>query len=108
MLAIGVGLMLTAGAVSYRDVNYITPMFTQLLLFLSPVAYGLDAVPSDLRNYYLLNPFTTIVEGCRWSLLGRGSLTGWAIAYTAVLALGVLIAGLAVFTRLESTFADVI
>jgi lipopolysaccharide transport system permease protein len=108
MFAMGIGLVLAAGSVSYRDVNYVTPMFTQLFLYLSPVAYGLTAVPAELRGWYLLNPLTTIIEGCRWSLLGSASLSGWAIAYTVVLAVSILAGGLAIFARLESSFADVI
>src|SRR6185295_20061388 len=56
VLAMGIGLVLTAIAVSYRDINYMTPVFTSLLLYLSPVAYSLEAVPADLRDLYLLNP----------------------------------------------------
>jgi lipopolysaccharide transport system permease protein len=105
VLAMGMGLVFTSVAVKYRDVNYVTTVFTSLLLYLSPVAY---AVPDDLRRYYLFNPLTTIVEGCRWSLLGQNSLTPWAIAYTVAVAVGALIMGAAVFTRLEWGFADVI
>jgi lipopolysaccharide transport system permease protein len=108
LLAMGVGLMLTAFAVTYRDVNYVTPIFTSLLMYVSPVAYSIDAVPDNLRTLYLLNPLTTIVEGCRWSLLGSGSLTPWAVAYTVVVAIGSLVVGLVVFTRREWGFADVI
>ncbi|MEY2459680.1 MAG: lipopolysaccharide transport system permease protein [Acidimicrobiaceae bacterium] len=108
MLALGIGLVLASVSVSYRDINYVTPMFTQLVMYLSPVAYGTDAVPADLRKFYLLNPFTTVVEGCRWSLLGSASLTGWAIAYTIAMAFGLMAVGMAVFARLESSFADVI
>jgi lipopolysaccharide transport system permease protein len=108
VLAMGIGLVLTAVAVSYRDVNYLTPVFTSLLVYVSPVAYSVDAVPTHLRNLYLLNPLTTVVEGCRWSLLGNASLSIWAIAYTVALALAALTVGLALFARLESSFADVI
>jgi len=108
VLATGIGLVLTAVAVSYRDINYLTPVFTSLLLYVSPVAYSVEAVPANLRNLYLFNPLTTIVEGCRWSLLGGGSLSTWAIAYTVALTLGALTVGLALFARLESNFADVI
>jgi lipopolysaccharide transport system permease protein len=107
-LAIGIGLILTAFAVSYRDVNYITPIFTSLLMYLSPVAYSTEAVPANLRNLYLLNPLTSIVEGFRWSLLGDASLSVWGISYTVALTLVALIVGLAIFARLESKFADVI
>ena len=108
VLAIGMGLVFTAPAVRYRDVNYVTSVFTSLLLYLSPVAYSTSAVPADLRRFYLLNPLTTIVEGCRWSLLGEADLSPWAIVYTVALAVGALIIGALVFTRLESGFADVI
>lgn len=108
MLAIGIGCVLTAVAVSLRDVNYLTPIFTSLLLYLSPVAYSSDAVPEDLRDLYLLNPLTTIVEGCRWSLLGTANLSGWGVVYTVALTVGFLIAGMTTFARLESGYADVI
>jgi lipopolysaccharide transport system permease protein len=108
MLAVGIGAVLAALAVSYRDVNYMTPILTSLLVYVSPVAYSIEAVPDSLRTYYLLNPLTTIVEGCRWSLLGSGSLTTWAIAYTIALSIGALLVGLALFARLEANFADVI
>ena len=108
VLAMGIGLVLAAAAVSYRDISYMTPIFTSLFLYLSPVAYSTDAVPHELRVFYLFNPLTTIVEGCRWSLLGGASQPTWAIVYTIALALGALIVGMALFTRLESSFADVI
>jgi lipopolysaccharide transport system permease protein len=108
MLALGIGLVLAAVAVSYRDVNYITPVFTSVLMFLSPVAYSITAVPAHLRDFYLLNPLTTIVEGMRWSLLGSTNLTTFGLVYTVVFTLGVLAVGTAIFSRLESRFADVI
>jgi lipopolysaccharide transport system permease protein len=77
-------------------------------MYLSPVAYSTDAVPANLRNLYLLNPLTSIVEGFRWSLLGDASLSAWGLAYTVALTLIALIFGLVLFARLESNFADVI
>lgn len=109
LLAMGLALTLTSVAVWYRDVNYFTALATQLLLFLSPVAYSIQAVPKNLQNWYLLNPLATIVEGARWSLLGTSYLPpAWAMVYTAVLTLVALLVGLMVFARLEGGFADVI
>lgn len=108
VLAMGIGLVLSASSAWYRDVGYATPILMSSLLYLSPVAYSVDAVPADLRNLYLLNPLATIVEGCRWSLLGSGNLTTWAIAYTVAVTLAVFAVGLSIFARLEWSFADVI
>jgi lipopolysaccharide transport system permease protein len=107
-LGVGIGLVLTSFSVTYRDVNYVTPALLPLMMYVTPVAYSINAVPESLRGLYQLNPVATIVEGCRWSLLGSGNLTPVAIAYTVVITALVLVLGLVVFTRLEWSFADVI
>jgi lipopolysaccharide transport system permease protein len=108
MLSIGVGLMLTAMSVIYRDVQYVTQALLPLLLFVTPVAYSSSAVPHYAKVLYLLNPLATVVDGCRWSLLGHTQLSGWAVAYTIAATICLLIAGLVTFARLEWKFADVI
>ena len=108
-LGMGVALIVTSLAVSYRDVNYLTPLMTQVLMWISPVAYSLEAVPANLRDLYLLNPLTSIVEGCRWAILGGDRLPpAWAIAYTLFVTIAVMLTGLVVFARRETVFADVI
>ncbi len=111
LLSVGVSLMLSSMAVLRRDVQYATQAVVPLLLFVTPVAYSVASVPPDLRAIYLLNPMATIVEGCRWSLVGSthlGIVSMWAIAYTVAITFLVLIAGLVVFARLEWKFADVV
>ena len=73
LLSVGVSLMLSSLAVLRRDVQYATQVVMPLLLFVTPVAYSVAAVPAGLRTIYLLNPMATIVEGCRWSLVGTDS-----------------------------------
>jgi lipopolysaccharide transport system permease protein len=111
LFAVGVSLMVSSIAVLRRDVQYATQVVMPLLLFVTPVAYSVAAVPPGLRTIYLLNPMATIVEGCRWSLVGQthlGTISMWAVAYTIATTFVVLIAGLVVFARLEWRFADVV
>ena len=111
LFSVGLSLMLSSLAVLRRDVQYVTQAVIPLLLFLTPVAYSVAEVPARLRTIYLLNPVATIVEGCRWSLVGKthlGIVSMWAVAYTIVMTLLSLGAGLVVFTRLERKFADVV
>jgi lipopolysaccharide transport system permease protein len=107
---LGLGLGLGAGAmmVRFRDVQYVLPVGVQLLLFLSPVAYSLDAVPAGARTLYELNPLAGILEGFRWSLLGTPAPTAGTIAYSAAASVLVLVVGLLIFNRMEQEFADVI
>jgi lipopolysaccharide transport system permease protein len=111
LLSVGVSLILSSMAVFRRDVGYATQVVMPLLLFVTPVAYSVAAVPAGLRTIYLLNPMATIVEGCRWSLVGHthlGIISMWAVAYTTATTFVVLIAGLVIFARLEWRFADVV
>lgn len=109
VLAMGLGLTFTALSVWYRDVNYLTPLITQVLLFLSPVAYSIEAVPANLRNLYLLNPLAVIVEGTRWSTLGGDYCPpAWSILLASLVTITAGLVGLMVFARFEWKFADVV
>ena len=106
--ALGAGLWAAALAVTYRDVQYILPVMLNLLLYASPVAYTLAAVPVKLRWAYLLNPLTPPLEAMRASLLGTALPGAGALAWSALASAAVLLAGVFAFKRMERSFADVI
>jgi lipopolysaccharide transport system permease protein len=108
MLAMGVGLITASLAVSFRDVNYILPVATQFLMYGSPVAYAVSAVPAKYKAVYFLNPLSGLLEGFRWSVMNRGHLNPGVIAYSACFAVAVFVLGLFAFRRMEKRFADVI
>lgn len=108
MLAIGIGLYAAALTVSYRDVQYIMPVFLQMLLYASPVPYAVSAVPVSLRPIYFLNPLSGLLEAFRWSLLGRGHVSWEHVAYAVAVTVIVFVAGAYAFKKMERRFADVI
>lgn len=103
--AVGLGSLLAAVNVRYRDVRYVIPFLVQLWLFLTPIAYSIELVPGRWRWLYALNPMVGVVEGFRWGFLG-GAMTGRDIAISAATAFAMLLVGLLVFRRMEDTFAD--
>lgn len=106
--SMGIGLVAAALTVSYRDIQYIMPVFTQILLYASPVAYSINAVPERLRWVYLLNPITPPLEAIRSALLGT-PFPGWpSLLGSALFAFGLFFAGMYAFKRMEKEFADVI
>jgi lipopolysaccharide transport system permease protein len=107
-VALGVGLAAAALMVRFRDVQYVLPFGVQLLLFLSPVAYSLSAVPASSLTLYELNPLAGLLEGFRWSLLGTPAPSATLIVYSVTASLALLLVGLLMFHRLERGFADVI
>ncbi|MDD5351269.1 MAG: ABC transporter permease, partial [Chthoniobacteraceae bacterium] len=105
---LGSGLLVAALMVSYRDVNYFLPVAVQLLLYASPVAYAVSAVPPALRGLYWLNPLCPLLEGFRWSLLGAGTLPPGPLLYAAAISCTAMTAGAFAFKWLERLFSDVI
>lgn len=114
LLALGAGLMASAVMVRYRDVAYIIPVLVSSLSFASPSGWSLIEMQSRIHSptlqglYYVLNPVGIAVEGMRWSLYGQGYVPWPWVAYSAIVAVLGLIAGLVVFRQQERGFADVI
>ena len=103
----GMGFILATLNVRYRDVKYVVPFFTQMLLFLTPVLYPIDHVPGSLRFLLSANPMAGMVEGFRYALLG--SPVSWRlVAVSFAGSIAMFVAGLFFIRRMETTFADVI
>jgi len=108
MLALGVGLWLSAINVEYRDVRYVIPFLIQLWLFASPVVYSTSFVPERFQTAYgIINPMAGIIEGFRWAIVGTEPPTYLMVASAAIIIV-ILISGAFYFRRRERTFADVV
>ncbi|MGD9583391.1 MAG: ABC transporter permease [Lysobacterales bacterium] len=105
--ALGVGTLLSALTVAYRDFTHITPFMVQIWMYVTPVVFPLSLVPEKWRWALYLNPMTGLVEGFRSAFLGRPfDLTG--IALSAAMAVAIFLLGVAYFEKVERRFADII
>ena len=104
LLALGVGLLMSALTVKYRDVRYALPFVVQCWMFASPVIYP---VPDKWRWLLWINPMTGIIEGFRAALFGQ-QLNWPTLALSAALTFAILVFATFVFSRMEKSFADVI
>jgi lipopolysaccharide transport system permease protein len=106
-ISIGLGSLLAALTVEYRDFRYIAPFMVQIWMFLTPVIYPAAIVPHHWRLLYSLNPMVGLIDGFRAGLLGRPfpwPEVGGSLAASLV----ILIAGAMYFRIVERRFADVI
>jgi lipopolysaccharide transport system permease protein len=106
--ALGIGLLLAPLNARYRDVPYVMPFLVQIWMFASPVVYPVTLIPDRWRFLLSVNPMTGVIDGFRWALLDRGSLSAQVIATSTVTALLLLLAGIVYFERSERRLADVI
>ena len=59
---IGVGLILSALFVFFRDIQYLWSVFTQLLSYLSAIFYTIDRYSPTVQNLFLLNPIYLFIR----------------------------------------------
>jgi len=108
LTALALGLWLSAMNVQYRDVNNALPFFTQVLMFISPVAYPSGVIPEKWQLLYALNPMATVINGFRWALLEGQPPPGLYSLVSIAVVLVALVGGLYFFRWQEDRFADVV
>lgn len=108
LFALGIAWFLAAAGVFVRDLVHVMPVFSQMLMFLSPVVYPAELVPHQFRWIVLVNPLAPMIENVRAALL-PGPGPDW-LAWSASLAVGIAAAflGLSFFLKGKEEFADVL
>ena len=83
----------------FRDVQQLTTIGLRILMYVSPVIYGLSLVPDAYRGWYLLNPIACLFALFQWCLLGGEAPPMWTVGVmAAVLGTFIVIAHL-VYSR---------
>lgn len=107
LLAIGVGMWMSALNVKYRDIRHALPFFVQLWMFVSPVIYPSSLVPAPYNFIFKLNPLTGLINNYRAAFFG--SPFDWSgLAISAAITVAVLIYAAFAFRKLEKSFADLV
>ena len=104
MFSLGIGLILAAITVKFRDIMHLYSVFTTALMYLTPVIYPMSILPNWLAPIVRANPVTNILLMFRDVMLNGNlpSLVGIVIAFVeTVLALGI---GLYVFYKNQDQF----
>lgn len=109
MTTLGMGYLLSALMVPFRDIRFIVPFLVQMWLYISPIVYPSSMITNEwVRLLYALNPMTGVVEGFRWALLANVDMPSANILIGSVTSLIILMIGVIYFKHQESTFADII
>jgi lipopolysaccharide transport system permease protein len=107
VFTLGVGQLLAALNVNYRDIKHALPFVVQLGLFVSPVVYPVSLVPEQYRWITSINPMAGIIETTRALIAGR-TLPWESLGIAFVVTILVFILGLYYFQNTARRFADVI
>lgn len=109
LAALGLGTLLGAVYVAYRDLKHVIPFLIQLGMFATPTIYmQADGASGGWSSFLLaLNPMIPLITSFRAATLGGPIPWGPLAIAAAVVAPMALVGGL-YFRRLEDRFADII
>jgi lipopolysaccharide transport system permease protein len=107
LTAAGIGMWLTALSIQYRDIQYGSNFFVQLLMYASPVIYAASTIPEKYQLIYAINPMVGVIEGFRAALLGTRAMPWNFLAVGTFMAVIFFISGSMYFKSMERYFADV-
>ncbi|MFN4895163.1 MAG: ABC transporter permease [Pseudomonadota bacterium] len=107
-MTLGAAWLLASLGVFFRDIQHIVGLVANALLFLTPIFFSLEMLPSSVRFYAELNPLAPIIEGIRDVVLWGEIPNLNSFVVSLVISWCVMQLGYAVFMRLKPTFADVI
>lgn len=85
---LGIGMILSAMYVFFRDTQYLYDVFLTLLTYVSAIFYKIDRYPSDVQKLFLLNPVycyisyfrSVVIDGVIPSVQFHLLCAGYAVA----------------------------
>jgi lipopolysaccharide transport system permease protein len=109
LAGLGIGTLLAALNVAYRDVRYAIPFLVQLGMFATPTVYMQPKVSSGgwVQVFLMLNPMTGLIAAFRACAL-RGTIPWAQLALASASAGLVFLFGCFYFRKVEDGFADII
>jgi ABC-type polysaccharide/polyol phosphate export permease len=126
MFVLAIGLFLSCANVFFRDVKYLVHVFLMFGIFVTPVILDATAFGHRGSQWMMLNPIAPLLEGLRLTIVDHRSLLTeimappsriteafvfwhpWFLIYSAVWAVGGLLASAILFHRSERRFAEIV
>ena len=105
LLAVGVGMIVAAASLYFRDVKFIVEVFLTFGIFFTPVFYDVSMF-GEKGKWLLLNPVSPILDGFGACIARQQSPNLPWLAYSLACALLALVGGYFFFKHLEPGFAE--
>ena len=104
IMTLGAGLLLSAVAVFFRDMEYLWGVALMLLMYACGIFYRVEDIASE-KNMWLfqLNPLYAVIENFRDAIFGN-SMNISAMLYSFVFSSVLLLVGVVVFYKKQDQF----
>lgn len=105
LLTVGIGMIVSASSLFFRDVKYIVEVFLTFGIFFTPVFYDIRML-GDKGKWLLVNPLSPLLDGLSSTIVHQHPPNlGWTL-YAFVFSLITFLCGFSFFNHLEPAFAE--
>ena len=104
IFSLGIGLILSAITVKFRDIIHLYSVFITALMYLTPVIYPMSILPEKIKFVVLINPLTNFLQMFRNVMLYNSFPSFISIGVGIIEAVMALVIGLYVFYKNQDQF----
>jgi len=105
VLAIGIGMVVSAASLFFRDVKYVVEVLLTFGIFFTPVLFDVRMLGAKGR-WLLLNPIAPILEGLTACIVHHQPPDLPWLMYSFTISLVLVVGGYVFFKHLEPSFAE--
>lgn len=104
IFSLGIGLILSAITVKFRDVMHLYSVFVTVIMYLTPVIYPMSILPDWVKIIVKANPLTNYLTMFRDVMLNNMIFSAGDLLIGIVEAIVALVLGLYIFYKNQDTF----
>ena len=108
LIGFGAGIVVAALTTKYRDLRILIKFGVTLWMYATPVVYPLSEVGGRASFWLSLNPVTAPMELFRYSLWGKGMISGQMQTVSWLITAVLVFLGIVLFNHVERVFADTV
>ena len=105
-IILGVGLLISAVTVYFRDLQHIVLVLLNMLFYLTPIIYPIDFIPNNYLIFFKLNPMFHVINVYRDILYYQRIPDLLSLGILLVTSVVLFIISYFVFAKLEKKFAE--
>lgn len=104
IFCVGIGLILAAVMVFFRDIQFLWGIILTILNFFSPIFYPESIIPAHFLKFYHLNPLYQYLYFMRTIVIGGISPNPVSYLYCMLASVSALVIGILVFKKTQHRF----
>ena len=108
LMTTGAAMIISALGVYIKDIVQIVGLLNMLFMFLSPIFFPIEKIPSSLHALAAYNPIADVVTQARTIIISHGSFHPMPWLHALLISSLILEAGIVFFFAVQRGFADVL